>query len=460
MPGPRLSLAYPRLWRPTTVPTFPVEVDWTHPQAQGLQAAYIPGLTFTDITGINGTLTAVGSPPFAQTAMGQGVQFNTNTGSLTVAAGTATTGLQGVLHASSGATLFWSGVILGGSTNGGNVPLIGISPISNNPPYAFLNLDNPQAGSPSGITLAWNGNNNFTSIGPFGTAVTSVPGTRAASFSYAGNAIAYLGGINQGSSAFGGAPAGFSDGSLFFGTVPAFAGTSNNITTAGLVFAEALGPDRIAWLNAEPFAMLRPIVRRSFFVGGTTGAYTGSISDSATTSDSFTGVMAATGSITDSAASSDSFAAGSFTASRADSATTSDSFSGVLAAAGSFSGSAVTSDSVTCTAAFTASLTDSVASSDQFVAGAFAATIGDTVASSDVFTSVGAFVAAIADSAITSDSVTDGVYLASLADTVATSTSFTGVMAASGSVSDSAASSDAFVKPSPSSGSGNFFFGG
>jgi hypothetical protein len=63
------------LWRPTQVPNTPVEIDWQHPLARGLQFLCVPGYGFQDLTG-RGVTTAVGGPIPSGSAIGRVKTFD------------------------------------------------------------------------------------------------------------------------------------------------------------------------------------------------------------------------------------------------------------------------------------------------------------------------------------------------------------------------------------------------
>jgi hypothetical protein len=460
--GPRLN--------PTLVPTVPVMLDPLHPLAQSPQMVYVPGSAHsTDLAGRQPITQYSASGPTAAiivTASGPALLVNGNNiqvpfvsaGNLAFNPITCTVGLwfanvglaqqQTIVSNTNGAQSFQLYLDVSGKLN---VDVVTSSPlsqwtltaaktISNNVFYDICATYNGSA-----IHLYINGVEDANSP----LAITSgTGGLRADPTTYFCIGDSVTSGLPD--------PAGAQ--AYLLGT----------IRDVGL-FSSIYTASQAAWHAAEPFAMLRPIVRRTYSVPAATGAYTGSISDSAASSTSQSGVMVSAGSVADTAATSDSFTeTAAFTGSVTDTVASSDSLTGLpsgsnMTSAGTFGDTAASSDNFSATSAFTGSVTDTAASSDSFTglaAGAYTGSLSDTAASSDVFSALAAFTASIADTTATAGNFTGsvpGAYTGGLSDAAVTSDAYSSVAAFVASMADSAVTSGVFAKPS--SGSGNFFFG-
>lgn len=176
-----------------------------------------------------------------------------------------------------------------------------------------------------------------------------------------------------------------------------------------------------------------------------------SLADSAATSDSFTGNTLMLGAWADSAAATDAFSgAAIFAGAFADTAAVSDSFTGSALMLGALSDSAATSDTFSGTAVMSGSFSDSAAATDAWIATAiFAGAWSDTAATADGFTGSSVMFGALADAAAYSDIFTGSmggmVYYGSWSDTAVASDSFTGSAVFAGSLSDIAAYADGFA---------------
>lgn len=183
----------------------------------------------------------------------------------------------------------------------------------------------------------------------------------------------------------------------------------------------------------------------------TIGTLTGSISETAATSDAYTETSAMAGSLSDSTATSDSFAAGNFPGSLSETAATSDSYTETTATAATLSETASTSDGYTEAAAGSGTLSNSTATSDSY-SGAIgaAASLSETAATSDAYSETSAMAGSLSDSTATSDSysgVIPGAYTGDIEETAATSDAYTATMDASGALSDTTATSDSYGPP-------------
>jgi hypothetical protein len=462
----RSSLAFPRQWSPTAVPTWPVEIDSGNAASSSLAGYWLlNGGAPVDLTGRYGGAVAGsgGVPVPTMTPRGPAGSWPGSPAGLfgwTVAGG----------HILGGLTA-WTIVATIQTTTGGNQ--------DGNTIYcerAASGNDIVKIGQQDGHGVAFSAimRSDGGTLIDTGDGITINDGTIRTLIATYDNANVrqYQNGALTLSTAWSGGNA-FTDASTVcsIGYDVADPGTGSNWTGSILqvaIFKSTLSAGQVAQLSAAPFAMLRPIVRRTYSVPAATGAFTGSISDSAASSTSQSGVMASAASVADTAATSDSFTeTAAFTGSVTDTVASSDSITGLpsgsnMTSAGTFGDTAASSDNFSATSAFTGSVTDTAATSDSFTglaAGAYTGSLSDTASSADVFSALAAFTASIADTAATAGSFTGsvpGAYTGGLSDAAVTSDASSSVAAFVASMADSAVTSGAFAKLS---GSGNFFFG-
>jgi hypothetical protein len=240
--GPRLN--------PTLVPTVPVALDQAHPLAMGLVALYVPGASWNDLSGVNGALTP-GTGTLVSTARGTGWFTNT-------LADAATAVIAPSAQLTQNISTFWLGAILGAAGGAGLPWVWGSDNVADSERQNMIYLNgttNLQIITNNGV----GGANSFTSIGGsiptgvFSAAVTQGPtGAGFGPYSaYINGVTTASGSVNQGSS--------YSSNLLYFG------GNANAVGLMGAWWNAPLPANIIAWLAAEPFALLRPIVRRSYY---------------------------------------------------------------------------------------------------------------------------------------------------------------------------------------------------
>lgn len=242
---------------PLQVPTQPVEVDWSHPLADGLVALYIPGNTFCDLAVKNGTLapggTSGGADSISSSARGPG--FAT-TGSYLVAAANP-------VVQQSALTVAWFGNLNSQPAN--DTTFIGLVPgTSYPPPSPYTNYQLYYVSFSTALGIGLNLDGTFTDF-PSSLAWDSVHSSFITTFNLpaGGGSIDFYGdGIFSSSTSTTNALQ-FMSGSYFW--VGADSRATNAFTAAGSVHIGALSPDLIQWLNAEPFAMLRLAKRRRYY---------------------------------------------------------------------------------------------------------------------------------------------------------------------------------------------------
>src|SRR5487761_2430088 len=448
----RATSAFPRQWNPTQAPSWPVEID---------PARAPPGLTFCLPFGVNGCTDLVsgcrpvinGSPAISQSAFGPAL--NSAAGFLAyplTATGLFSFEILFTIPNVGGGVVGWDNNASASSgiydhclgTYGGNMDA-----------YVYSGASIHASGSPLSAYTTYHAvaTNDGTDLRLYVNG--SLVATAAAGLAYTGYSTPYL---IVGKNALSGA----------------WPGQVILVNAAIAAWSAAQVADRYA----EPFAMLRPVVRRTYSVpaGGTTfsaaltdtsagsdvvtgtgaasdtlsgsAAATASLTAAATSSDTIAGTGATTAGLTDTAASSDALAGtGAATASLTDSATSSGTVT-LEPVTASLTDTAVSSDSLTGAAAATAVLTASAASSDLIAIAPFAGALTDRSASSDSLTPAMVATAALADTTATSDNLsTGGNYAYGISDSAGTTDSLTETgVAATAASSDTAASADNLAK--------------
>lgn len=232
----------PRLRDLRTVPTVPVEVDWSHPLAQWLTALWVPAVgLFTNLAGVEG---GGSNPtiPLISTDVGMAASFDGASQFVDIGALPGITGpfsLFGLLMPAS-ASVSSSGTVL---LNNGTQAEWGVQFGQQNANWAVGTVTtSPLSG--------WGANGGTPTIGKMSAVgATCVQG---------GNLVLYVEGIPVATTAVSGsglrsggsaAIGGFSDPTQFWGGDVAMLGAWN----------VAMAATQAAWLAAEPFAMLRPL---------------------------------------------------------------------------------------------------------------------------------------------------------------------------------------------------------
>src|SRR5487761_2279696 len=393
----RATSAFPRQWNPTQAPSWPVEID---------PARAPPGLTFCLPFGVNGFTDLVsgcrpvinGSPAISQSAFGPAL--NSAAGFLAyplTATGLFSFEILFTIPNVGGGVVGWDNNASASSgiydhclgTYGGNMDA-----------YVYSGASIHASGSPLSAYTTYHAvaTNDGTDLRLYVNG--SLVATAAAGLAYTGYSTPYL---IVGKNALSGA----------------WPGQVILVNAAIAAWSAAQVADRYA----EPFAMLRPVVRRTYSVpaGGTT--FSAALTDTSAGSDVVTGTGGASAALSDTVASSDSATIAPYTAALSDTTASSDTLSGSAAATASLTAAATSSDTIAGTGATTAGLTD-------------------TAASSDALAGTGAATASLTDSATSSGTVTLEPVTASLTDTAVSSDSLTGAAAATAVLTASAASSD------------------
>src|SRR5487761_2310852 len=410
----RATSAFPRQWNPTQAPSWPVEID---------PARAPPGLTFCLPFGVNGFTDLVSGcrPAISQSAFGPAL--NSAAGFLAyplTATGLVSFEILFTIPNVGGGVVGWDNNASASSgiydhclgTYGGNMDA-----------YVYSGASIHASGSPLSAYTTYHAvaTNDGADLRLYVNG--SLVATAAAGLAYTGYSTPYL---IVGKNALSGA----------------WPGQVILVNAAIAAWSAAQVADRYA----EPFAMLRPVVRRTYSVpaGGTT--FSAALTDTSAGSDVVTGTGAASAALSDTVASSDSATIAPYTAALSDTTASSDTLSGSAAATASLTAAATSSDTIAGTGATTAGLTDTAASSDA-LAGTGAATASLTDSATSDLIAIAPFAGALTDRSASSDSLTPAmVATAALADTTATSDNLsTGGNYAYG-ISDSAGTTDSLTE--------------
>lgn len=254
----------PRLDDPRVTPTVDVEIDWSHPLAVNLIGCWVPTQGFRNLAEKSLPLTDSGGafPPQVSTAIGQAwSQSNGVSGLYLTAPAPFTTGSQ--------FGLFWKGWRLGSEVGGSEAILVGVSyDTTDTSPYISYDLDTGYQGA----TIAGRiGTNDTPLYSPplltiCSAGATFGPASGGWSNLYA-NGSFFGGASGMGVPAFGTAPQ---------ITIGGYLGNTtrspNYATNIALFYTGTMGDSgagnasMMAWLDAEPFAMLVPKVARTYYV--------------------------------------------------------------------------------------------------------------------------------------------------------------------------------------------------
>ncbi|WP_428485932.1 hypothetical protein [Rhodopila sp.] len=258
----RAAFASPRQWHPAQVPTGAVEIDKSQELASGLVGCYLPGglSGLTDLCGIGPTLAPYAAPAIVANPFGPGLA------SAAVAQGAYAPAYAAYGSLLTAATsLFWKGSFPTAYSGNYGAVLWGFSAHSTDSSPYYANAIERQSGGDVGDAFSF-GNGVAAAIAS-DAGVTSV----ASTFDGA-NSELFTNGTGQGLvSANGNTPtlySGATGSQLSFGWYdPAQGRTVNAISNLGLIYNRALSPAEVAQLHAAPFALLRPVVRRQYYVG-------------------------------------------------------------------------------------------------------------------------------------------------------------------------------------------------
>ena len=231
---------------PTQVPTFPVEIDWSHPLAAGLSGVYLPAIVPFNLVN-NSPLAVNTAGSIGGTKWGPGSSAQLTDSYVPVWQQTATN------------CCVWFGNLTSLSANANFFQGIYAQPDTS--PYATYGFS---ANASNGTIYGqWN------TVGSF----NGVDATYSASL---GNQCLAVNWVTQEIGVF---VNGALDGGMAGGYGPTYSSTSSweiggpgSYTAAALNYARDLPPSLLAWLASEPFAMLRPVRRRTYFVPASSGA--------------------------------------------------------------------------------------------------------------------------------------------------------------------------------------------
>ena len=395
----------PSFWRKTTVPNFPVEVDWNHPLSAGLLLYLLPGVSNVDL--VNGLTFAQNSTTnllsFVPTPMGPGVRGVYKDGALVstiVASGTAPPKWQ-ITRGS----LIGGGVFSGTNTNGA------LAQISQHyVAYGF---------SLSGATASFSsstGSGSFSSV-TLGTAVLGPsPTVMQCDWAVGGNADFYQDGALVGSVSMGSlAPVWNQTTSPLMAAVGQ-TGVGTTYTNQAAyafsgIYSQPLGADLGAWLRAEPFAMLRP-KREVWYYSAPSGGgnvYNETISEAGSGADLIAALATFNPALTESGTVADAMAAlATMLPSLTESGSAADTVAAarVMAAALAETGNAA--DALAALVTFTATLTEAGSAADALAAAnVMAATLAEAGNATDTETASGSgfYTATIAEAGNATDAL-------------------------------------------------------
>lgn len=251
-------LRAPRL-NPTQVPTVPVEIDWGHPLALGLVFCAPLGGNTGELVGLSGTAPIPADGAIAGAPQGPCLLLNTDVLQY------SPTNLPSVFTSSSSpnATLAFWGVAP--PVTAGNYVQQALSVGTTTYANCSVAMNYGNNGPASVFWPSAGATNRGGSVGTFGVASGEVFHAGATFDSAALAAAAFLNGQPCGTATLTGYQSSPSDVILNIGYPP-----SPAKLWGATVHARVLSQSEIAFLFAEPFSMLRPIVRRAWFVPAST----------------------------------------------------------------------------------------------------------------------------------------------------------------------------------------------
>ncbi len=234
---------------PRVVPTEPVEIDWSHPLARGLVACCVPGGAsgFADLCD-NGALTP-GTGRMGTAQVGPGWETATFSDA-------ATAPLETAWQISEG-TIFCR-IFKIGAGNGSGLPWIFGSDNAADSNREWMIYDN-------GSVYEFVGLGTYTTFNNAANSVVTQQASLCVTFDASYSIDTYYSGDNGfwTASGTGASSPSYASNLLYLG------GNANCIVQQGSVYNYPLPADLVAWLAAEPFAMLRPRARRRVYVGAT-----------------------------------------------------------------------------------------------------------------------------------------------------------------------------------------------
>ena len=265
----RTTFSIVRGWSAHQVPQHAVEIDFDHPQARGLVGLYIPGgrSGFRDLCSIGPALTPHTAGTFGQSSLGPGLNCNANSSG-------ASSSVRPTQYefASTNAAVVHLGYHLATQATGSDSPIVALNRSGGGSPYYPWNL--ALFNNANGITF------ECSAGGPFNTAVLADIGINSLAVTFGtqnGNSVTmYKNGTSLGGGSLTSAITYYSDDLFEIGVNTAYQTRYyNGISLAAWVYntgSVQMPASTVAWLAREPFAMLRPVVRRSYCIPGVVAA--------------------------------------------------------------------------------------------------------------------------------------------------------------------------------------------
>lgn len=256
------------IWRPDSVPNFPVEIAWGHPLANGLLGCYVPGSPhgLSDIARIGPTLTPSASSAWKSTPAGYGADSTASSSGFFATAPDVYKNSLG-----SNASWLWSGQAFARAPSTGfTAILFGISAHSTDTSPYLASGVSASAASTNGtvfVAILTGQGANFFNLSSkvwsdYSGLQTTIVGTYGSSTTLLyGNGTQLLSGSFTSPISF------FSDSQLWMGGYPAQVNRrSASPCTIGAVWNRTLTQDESQWLTLEPFAMLQPQVAKRYYI--------------------------------------------------------------------------------------------------------------------------------------------------------------------------------------------------
>lgn len=246
------------------VPPLPVEIDWGHPLSVGLIGLYIPSRGGADLAGNGPPIFPQSATTFAPSGVGPGASSLTNTSGMASAAiptrfQRATTNL-GLVHVG------WHTATTQGSTSESCIFGMTFSGATYLPFTITTNAGNFHFCTNAGSNFATYSLGVGATLGLNIVAVSNYTGGGNTLYAYKNGASLIAGGTTTaGNVAWAGGPNCKVD--MCYSQWTPSTLWENCISLAGMFYdfgASPMSASLAAWQGAEPFAMLRPIVRRTF----------------------------------------------------------------------------------------------------------------------------------------------------------------------------------------------------
>ena len=257
------SFSFPRQWDQSIAPSFPVEIDWNAQLSSGILCAFYAGSVIDagrDIcgntpylsgwgdTGIANIALTPGGPAHAPTAINQSYHWQAS---------------PSILNSAT-CSLVWYGYVNATTSADDNCLLaIGSSPAARNATTGGTGYGIRGVGN---NTIGINSSGGVVQTAPLTVGLHSYCATFATN---GGQATLYVDGVVTNTFTFSGTPT-FNIPSVQFGSELAN-GTFKSIL--GIAYGRVLSAAEAIELTAQPFAMLRPVVRRSFFVAAAAATF-------------------------------------------------------------------------------------------------------------------------------------------------------------------------------------------